>query len=89
MGCCVTLTRLCGNIAGAGLVVGGKRHVVPDDWEQQGEVIAAGTSCPMPDCGALTLACRSKGNGEHDNAEPWEFTCPHCGVEFTAAEFDF
>ena len=61
---------------------------MPDDWEQRENVIAAGTSCPMPDCGALTLAYRSSGNGERDNTEPWEFTCPRCGIEFTAAGRD-
>lgn len=59
-----------------------------DDGEQREGVIAAGTSCPIPDSGALTLAYRSIGNGERDNTEPWEFTCPRCGVEFTAAGRD-
>jgi len=61
---------------------------MPDDWERREDLIAARTSCPMPDCGALTLAYGSIGNGGRSNTEPWEFTCPRCGVEFTAAEFD-
>jgi hypothetical protein len=50
-------------------VVGGKRHAMPDDWEQHEDVIAAGTRCLTPDCGALTLAYRSNDNGENDNSE--------------------
>jgi hypothetical protein len=38
-----------------GSAVSGKRHVMLSDWEQQEDGFAAGTSCPMPDCGALTL----------------------------------
>ena len=59
-----------------------------DDGEQREGVIAGCTSCPILDCGALTLAYRSIGNGERDNTEPWEFTCPRCGFEFTAAGRD-
>jgi len=56
-------------------------------WDRHNEVIAAGTSCPMADCGALMLAYRLADDG-HDNAEPWEFTCPRCGFEFTVSESD-
>lgn len=59
-----------------------------DDWQQREDVIAAGTSCPMVDCGALTLAYKSIGDGGRDNTEAWKFACPRCGVEFTVAESD-
>lgn len=32
---------------------------MPHDREQREDVIAAGTTCPMPDCGALAIAYRS------------------------------
>ena len=56
---------------------------MPDDWEEHDEV-AAGSSCPMPDCGTLAVAYRSADGVGHD--EPWEFTCPRCGIDFTAPE---
>jgi hypothetical protein len=71
-----------------GSVVSGNRHVMLKIRSNKKDVFAAGTSCPMPDCGALTLAYRSIGDGGRDNAEPWEFTCPRCGVEFTVAKCD-
>ena len=66
---------------GVGSLLGGRRHAMADDGEQREGVIAGCTSCPILDCGALTLAYRSIGNGERDNTEPWEFTCPRCGLE--------
>ncbi len=40
----------------------------------------------MPDCGALTVAYRPPDRTGRDNAEPWEFTCPRCEIDFTVAE---
>ena len=59
-----------------------------DDWDEHDEVVAAGSSCPMPDCGALVVAYRSADGVERDHSEPWEFTCPRCGIEFTVTEAD-
>lgn len=61
---------------------------MPHDWEQGDDVIAAETICPMPDCGALTVAYRSTDGAGRDDAEPWAFTCPRCGFEFTVPEGD-
>lgn len=62
---------------------------MPCDWElSEDDLVAAGTSCPMPDCGTLVVAYRSKDSVGHDNAEPWEFTCPRCGFEFVVPEAD-
>ena len=33
-----------------------KKHIMPHDWKGREDVVAAGTSCPMPNCGALTIA---------------------------------
>ena len=32
---------------------------MPCDWEERDDLMAAATSCPMPDCGALSVAYRS------------------------------
>ncbi len=59
---------------------------MPHDWEEFDDVITAGTCCPTPDCGALAVAYRATDGVEHDDAEPWEFTCPRCGMEFAVPE---
>jgi len=58
---------------------------VSDDWDEHDDV-AAGSSCPMPDCGELAFAYRSMDGVGRDHAEPWEFTCPRCEIDFTVAE---
>ena len=55
---------------------------MPDDWDEHDD-IAAGSSCPMPNCGELAVAYRSTDGVERDRSEPWEFTCPRCGIDFT------
>lgn len=57
-----------------------------DDWDEYDDVVVAEASCPTPDCGGLVIAYRTADPAELDNAEPWEFTCPHCGIEFTVPE---
>jgi len=42
----------------------------------------------MADCGVLAVAYRSTDGVERDHSEPWEFTCPRCGIDFTAPEDD-
>ena len=56
-----------------------------DDWDEHDD-IAAGSSCPMPNCGELAVAYRSTDGVERDRSEPWEFTCPRCGIDFTVPE---
>ena len=58
---------------------------MPDDWDEHDD-IAAGSSCPMADCGELAVAYRSTDGVERDDSEPWEFTCPRCGIDFTVPE---
>jgi hypothetical protein len=48
------------------------------------DLLAAGTSCPMPDCGALSVTYRPECWDAQSAPEPFEFTCPRCGVEFIA-----
>jgi hypothetical protein len=58
-----------------------------DDWNERDDVVAAGSICPVPDCGALAVAYRSPDHTVRDNAEPWcEFTCPRCGIDFAVPE---
>ena len=59
---------------------------MPDDWEEHDDVVAVGSSCPIPDCGALVVAYRPPDRTGRDNAEPWAFTCPRCGIDFTVPE---
>jgi transposase-like protein len=56
-----------------------------DDWDDSIALVAAGANCPVPFCGALTLAYRPKTiSGE--TPQQWEFKCPHCGTEFTPSD---
>jgi DNA-directed RNA polymerase subunit M/transcription elongation factor TFIIS len=62
--------------------------VMSDDWQEGDDLIAAGTICPMPDCGVLAVAYRSTSRASTDDAETWEFMCARCGIEFTAPKSD-
>jgi hypothetical protein len=60
---------------------------MPDDWDERDDVVAAGSICPAPDCGALVVSYRSPDRAGHDNAKLWcEFTCSRCGVDFAVSE---
>ncbi len=61
---------------------------MPHDWKGREDVVAAGTSCPMPNCGALTIAYRSADDLQDDDTAQWEFTCSRCGIEFTVSKDD-
>jgi hypothetical protein len=52
-----------------------------DDRSEFDDEVAAGSTCPTPDCGALALVFAPQTTrGSH--AELWEFTCPRCGNDF-------
>jgi hypothetical protein len=58
-----------------------------DDWDECDEVVAAGSICPIPDCGALVVSYRPPKCAVPDNARPWcEFRCLHCGIDFSVPE---
>ena len=59
---------------------------MPDDWDEPDDVVAAMSSCPMPDCGALAVAYGSTDGVGRDHSKPWEFTCPRCGIDLTVPE---
>ena len=56
------------------------------EWENHDGEVAAGAICPLPDCGALTVAYRSTDGVDRDHSEPREFTCPRCWIDFTVPE---
>jgi len=53
-----------------------------DDMIDESELLAAGTTCPFLDCGALIIAYRPAMVDASNPNGPWEFTCPCCGAEF-------
>jgi hypothetical protein len=40
-----------------------------DDWDERDEVVAAGSICPVPDCGALVISYRAPDRTERVNAK--------------------
>ena len=40
-----------------------------DDWDEHNEVEAAGSICPVPDCGALVVSYKPPDRTGHDNAK--------------------
>ena len=60
---------------------------MPDDWDERDDVVAAGSICPVPDCGALVLSYRPPDRTGRDSAKPCcEFNCPRCGIDFAVPE---
>jgi hypothetical protein len=58
-----------------------------DDWDQCYDVVAAGSICPVPDCGALVVSYRPLKRTAPDNARSWcEFACLQCGFDFSVPE---
>ena len=58
-----------------------------DDWDERDDVVAAGSICPVPDCGALVVSYKPPERTGPDNARSWrEFTCLHCGIDFSVPE---
>jgi hypothetical protein len=58
-----------------------------DDWYERDEVVAAGSICPVPDCGALVISYRPSDRAGRDNARSWcEVACKRCGTDFTVPE---
>jgi hypothetical protein len=60
---------------------------MPDLWDERDDVVAAGSICPISDCGALVVAYRPPDRTGRDSARLWwEFICPRCGTDFTVPE---
>jgi len=58
-----------------------------EDWDERDEVVAAGSICPVPDCGALVVSYTPPDRTGRDNVKSWsEFTCSRCGIDFAVPE---
>ena len=58
-----------------------------DDRDERDEVVAAGSICPVPDCGALVISYGPSDRVEPVNAKSWwDFACTRCGTDFTVPE---
>ncbi|MGB9074207.1 MAG: hypothetical protein WCC22_16335 [Terriglobales bacterium] len=56
------------------------------DGEERDDVVAAASSCPVPECSSLVIEYRAAGSSGPGHQEDWEFTCSRCGMEFTVAQ---
>jgi hypothetical protein len=60
---------------------------ISSDWEERDDVVAAGSICPILDCGALAFAYKPPELTGQDKAKSWlDFSCPRCGIDFTVRE---
>jgi len=66
-----------------------KGGTMRDDWDELSAEVAAGAICPMPGCGAIGIAFRSKYSARNGHVGSWEFTCPRCQIDFMAPEQQF
>jgi hypothetical protein len=57
------------------------------DWDERDDVVAAGSICPVPECGTLVVSYKPPEPTGRDNARSWcQFACPHCGIDFSVPE---
>jgi hypothetical protein len=59
------------------------KNAMPQALVQCDDIVAAASSCPMPDCGSLVIDYRPADSVRPDHPEDWEFTCSRCGMAFT------
>jgi hypothetical protein len=60
-------------------------------WKEDVDIRAAGTTCPMPGCGALAIsyeAADSLNDYQRTRTANWDFVCSECGTEFMAPTGD-
>lgn len=57
-----------------------------DAWEQGDDAVVAGVICPVPECGALVIACGPTCYAGLDCRELWEFECFRCGSVFAVPQ---
>ena len=60
-------------------------RAIPHILEQRDNIVAAVSSCPVPDCSSLVIEYRAATTIRPDHPEDWEFTCSRCGIQFTVA----
>jgi len=61
-------------------------RAMPHEWERRDDIVAAASSCPVPDCSSLVVEYRAAGSVRPGHPEDWEFMCSRCGIEFTVAQ---
>ena len=60
-------------------------------WKEEVGLRAFGSTCPMPNCGALVVTYESPDSLQaitRWEGATWEFVCSECGAEFTAPKED-
>lgn len=64
---------------------------LPEYYDEEVDIRAAGALCPMSGCGALAIAYR-RSDSLHDlmprPPAKWEFVCPECSSEFAVSQED-
>jgi len=65
----------------------GEDDTMSADWDDHADVVAAGSSCPAPECGELALAWGPADRSGSDHAVPREFTCLRSEINFAVPEF--
>ena len=66
-------------------------ELAQSQWKEDVDLHAAGATCPMPGCGALSISYEASGSlGElrRELTADWEFVCSECGTEFSAPKAD-
>jgi hypothetical protein len=66
------------------VTVDGKRHHA--DRNEHVDEVAAASSCPAPECGALVVTYGPPDRMRRDTTEPWKFSCPRCRIDFAVTE---
>jgi hypothetical protein len=62
------------------------KNAVPQAFKHRDDIVAAASSCPIPDCSSLVIDYRPAGSVRPGHPEDWEFTCSRCGMEFTVTQ---
>jgi hypothetical protein len=60
-------------------------NVLPQATQPGDDIVAAASSCPVPDCSSLVIEYRAASAIRPGHLEDWEFTCSRCGIKFTVA----
>lgn len=62
------------------------KNDVPQALEPCDDLVAAASSCPIPDCSSLVIDYRPADSVRPGHPEDWEFTCSRCGMVFTVTQ---
>ena len=62
------------------------KNAMPQALEHCDDIVAAASSCPVPDSSSLVNDYRPAASVRPGHPEDWEFTCSGCGTEFTVTQ---